>query len=96
MSLNPSVFTTAQNIHSGQSMIKISLGKVTQGNQAVYDLGCHQIFNSFKVPFITGTIEGFTVIPEILIDAPKIKEGQLFSLTSFLSVFHQRARAVGE
>lgn len=36
------------------------------------------------------------MILEILIDAPRVKEGQHFSLTLFLSGFHQRARAVGE
>lgn len=35
-------------------------------------------------------IGNFTVIPEILIDGPRVKEGQLFSLTSLLSGFHQR------
>lgn len=41
-------------------------------------------------------IGAFTVIPEILIDAPGAKEGQLFSITPFLSGFHQRPRAAGE
>lgn len=41
-------------------------------------------------------IGDFTVIPEILIDAPGAKEGQLFRVTPFLSGFHQRARVVGE
>lgn len=41
-------------------------------------------------------IGAFTGIPEILIDAPGATEGQLFSVTPFLSGFHQTARAVGE
>lgn len=41
-------------------------------------------------------IGAFTVISEILIDTPGAKEGQLFSITPFLSGFHQTARAVGE
>lgn len=54
------------------------------------------MFNSLGVPFITGMMGDFTLIPEILIDAPREKGGQLFSVTSFLSGFYQGARAVGE
>lgn len=46
--------------------------KVTPGSQGVYDFGCHWIFNSSEVHFITRMIEDCTVISEILVDAVRI------------------------
>lgn len=58
--------------------------------RSFYDFGCHYIFNSSGVPFVTGMIGDFTVMPDILTDRPRVEEGQFCSLTSLLSSFHQR------